>query len=188
MFQIKLRCPVEGYPLPAIQWLKDGVPVEQIARPSTMRPYVIRPEKWELKIHGLRKSDQGKYTCILSNSKGMIKHTYRIEVLDYVQDKPILVKQSNNLTLLTGMTANFDCKFQADLALLVHWLRPTEAIRNSMNETEMDGSNPDHFETIEDRPGHSYTGENFTIENVQPEDAGLYFCVGQTNAGMTPGI
>ena len=57
-----------------------------------------------------------------------------------------------------------------------------------MNETEMDGSNPDHFETIEDRPGHSYTGENFTIENVQPEDAGLYFCVGQTNAGMTPGI
>ena len=52
---------------------------------------------------------------------------------EYNTDKPILVKQSNNLTLLTGMTANFDCEFETDLPLLVHWLRPAEVIRNSMN-------------------------------------------------------
>ena len=69
---------------------------------------------------------------------------------EYNTDKPILVKQSNNLTLLTGMTANFDCEFETDLPLLVHWLRPAEVIRNSMNDTEMDSSDPSHFETIKD--------------------------------------
>ena len=40
---------------------------------------------------------------------------------------------------------------------------------------------------IEDN-GKSVIGENYTIVNVTSEDSGLYFCVGQTNAGMTPGM
>ena len=148
---------------------------------------MFKPEKFELKIHGLLKSDQGKYTCQVSNTEGSIEHTYQVEVMDYIRDIPILVEQSRNLTLLTGMTARFYCKFEADMAMLIHWLRPEESLRNSENETELDGSNPEHFETILDANGNSYMGENFTIENVQAEDAGLYFCVGQTNAGMTPG-
>ena len=148
---------------------------------------MLKPEKFELKIHGLQKSDQGKYTCQVSNSEGSIEHTYQVEVMDYITDIPILVEQSNNLTLLVGMTARFHCKFEAGMAMLIHWLRPEVSLRNSENETELDGSNPDHFETILDANGNSIKGENYTIENVQAKDAGLYFCVGQTNAGMTPG-
>ena len=52
---------------------------------------MLKPEKWELKIHGLQKSDQGEYTCIVSNTRGVIKHTFQVDVLDYIRDKPILV-------------------------------------------------------------------------------------------------
>ena len=79
-------------------------------------------------------------------------------------------------------------KFLTDLGLLIHWLRPIESIRNESNNKKLlDGSNLTHFEMIEDN-GKSVIGENYTIVNVTSEDSGLYFCVGQTNAGMTPGI
>ena len=187
---MKLRCPVKGWPTPNITWVKDGVPIEDISRPAHIRPYQLKSEKWELKIHGLLKSDQGKFTCIIENSEGRIKHTFQVDVLDYISDKPKLVSQTSNLTLLQGMTANFQCKFESDLAIFVYWLRPVKALRNSAGNNEnaiLDGSNKTHFETIQDKPGHNYVGENFTIKNVPPEDAGWYFCVGTTNAGRETG-
>ena len=187
---MKLRCPVKGWPTPNITWVKDGVPIEDISRPAHIRPYQLKSEKWELKIHGLLKSDQGKFTCIIENSEGRIKHTFQVDVLDYISDKPKLVSQTSNLTLLQGMTANFQCKFESDLAIFVYWLRPVKALRNSAGNNEnaiLDGSNKTHFETIQDKPGHNFVGENFTIKNVTPEDAGWYFCVGTTNAGRETG-
>ena len=75
------------------------------------------------------------------------------------------------------------------MALLIHWLRPIESIRNENNNNKklLDGSNLTHFEMIKE-DGKSVIGENFTIVNVTSEDSGLYFCVGQTNGGMTPGM
>ena len=170
--------------------MKDGVSIEEISRPAHIRPYILKPEKWELKIHGLLKSDQGKYTCIIENGNGRIKHTFQVDVLDYISDKPKLVSQSTNLTLLEGMTANFRCKFDSDLAIFVYWLRPVKALRNAENSNDavLDGSNKTHFETIEDKPGHNFVGENFTIKNVTSDDAGWYFCVGTTNAGRETGM
>lgn len=192
---VKLRCPAKGLPQPDIKWLKNNIPIENISRPGysqdnyiIRKPFMLKPEKWELKIHGLQKSDHGKYTCIVSNTEGILKHTYHLDVLDYIRDVPILVVKSANLTLLPGMTANFQCKFETDLGLLIHWLRPIESIRNESNNKKLlDGSNLTHFEMIEDN-GKSVIGENYTIVNVTSEDSGLYFCVGQTNAGMTPGV
>ena len=87
----------------------------------------------------------------------------------------------------------FFSKFETDMALLIHWLRPTESIRNAVlaeennNKKLLDGSNLTHFEMIKE-DGKSVIGENFTIVNVTSDDSGLYFCVGQTNGGMTPGM
>ena len=62
--QVKLRCPAKGLPHPGIKWFKDDIPIENISRPGSrdhIRPFMLKPEKWELKIHGLQKSDHGKY-------------------------------------------------------------------------------------------------------------------------------
>ena len=82
-----------------------------------------------LKIHGLLKSDEGDYTCIVSNSHGVIRRTQKVEVLQFIEDVPILMEQSDNLTLIEGMNAEFDCKFRSDLSMVVHWLRPAEHLR-----------------------------------------------------------
>lgn len=184
-----MRCPAQGHPTPTIQWLKDGEMVEQISRPHNQRPYLTKPEKWELKIHGVQDFDQGTYTCIVSNKWGIIKHEYDLEVLQFIRDKPVLIETSDNLTLLAGMDAHFYCHFESDLSMILHWLRPAKSIRESGNAAAiLDGSNASHFESITDQNNKPLDEEEMTIYNVQPEDAGLYFCVGQTNAGMTPGF
>ena len=53
-----------------------------------------------------------------------------MEVLQFIKDTPVLMEQSDNLTLIEGMNANFLCKFQSDLSMVVHWLRPAEHLRN----------------------------------------------------------
>ncbi len=39
---------------------------------------------------------------------------------------------------------------------------------------------------LRDDKGYSLKGQNLTIFNVQPEDAGLYFCIGKNNEALTP--
>ena len=126
-----MRCPVTGFPKPQIQWLKDNLPIGQIARPSKPhKGYQEKPEKWGLKIRGLMKSDEGDYTCVLTNKLGVLRHTFKMEVLQYLQDKPLLMSKSDNLTLLEGMNAQFYCKFKCDLTYSIGWARPAEDIRN----------------------------------------------------------
>ena len=126
-----MRCPVTGFPKPQIQWLKDNLPIGQIARPSKPhKGYQEKPEKWGLKIRGLMKSDEGDYTCVLTNKLGVLRHTFKMEVLQYLQDKPLLISKSDNLTLLEGMNAQFYCKFKCDLTYSIGWARPAEDIRN----------------------------------------------------------
>ena len=57
-----------------------------------------------------------------------------MEVLQFIKDTPVLMEQSDNLTLIEGMNANFLCKFESDLSMVVHWLRPAEHVRNQIAE------------------------------------------------------
>ena len=41
-FQVKLKCDAGGEPLPTIQWLKDGLPIEEAMRPDHLKPYSER--------------------------------------------------------------------------------------------------------------------------------------------------
>ena len=130
-FQVLLRCPVTGFPKPQMQWLKDNLPIGQIDRPTKPhKGYQEKLEKWGLKIRGLMKSDEGDYTCILTNKNGVLRHTFKLEVLQYLQDQPLLMKKSDNLTLLEGMNAHLYCKFKCDLTYSIGWARPAEDIRN----------------------------------------------------------
>ena len=101
---------------------------------------------------------------------------------------PVLVDQSDNATVMEGMPATFSCSFQSDLAVLVHWVRPSrKAIENNMEG--FDPKDPTSFEAVIDpATGMSATGETLTITDTKTSDSGLYFCAGQTNSGMTPGF
>lgn len=51
-----------------------------------------------------------------------------------------------------------------------------------------DGENKDHFQELRDDKGYPIKGEDFVIIDVQPEDAGLYFCAARTSSDLTPGF
>ena len=77
--------------------------------------------------------------------------------------------------------------FQKGCVVLDSYCSPGQLLDRSLVSVSDLWSNLTHFEMIKE-DGKSVIGENFTIVNVTSEDSGLYFCVGQTNAGMTPGM
>ncbi len=68
----------------------------------------------QLRIPRLTYSDQGNYTCVVSNDAGPkfdLTHTFTLEVQTQLDHTPQLAEQSNNLTVLEGMTARMHCRF-----------------------------------------------------------------------------
>ncbi len=150
-----------------------------------MAPYREKPDSYQLRIPGLTYKDEGNYTCVVSNPYGTIRHTFRLEVQDYLDHKPFLVEQSPNVTVLAGMTARFRCKFRSDLAVMVHWVRPKDE-----DDLDYDRSDSSSFRTLLDpETGDPVIGNELTVAGASADDAGMYFCVGQTTAGFaTPGF
>lgn len=73
---VELNCPVLGYPIPGIEWLKDSIPINKSAVITGRKrrnsdevfgpKYAIRGNK--LIIIQVTKEDQGMYRCIARNS------------------------------------------------------------------------------------------------------------------------
>ena len=89
---------------------------------------------------------------------------------------------------MEGMKATFFCNFQSDLAVYVHWLRPSKkALENNM--ALFNPKDSESYEIVRDpETDQPIAGENLTIEETKMGDSGLYFCAGQTNSDMTPGF
>lgn len=185
---VRLRCQAGGYPTPSIRWLKDGISIEHVDRPYPLRPYTVKPEKWELRIPGLIKADEGNYTCDVSNSYGRIQHTYTVETLRFLTHKPVLVGQSDNVTVLEGMNADMYCTFQSDLTSFTQWMRPATGLRGENYTTLFDEHNPSHYENVLDQEGVPFMGESITMKAVTTDDAGPYFCIGYTNVDRSFGV
>ena len=92
-----------------------------------------------------------------------------------------LIDQSDNVTVLEGMSAAFFCKFESDLAVFVNWLKA--------DGKNFDPTNSKSFRFVRNESNHEpAVGEVLTIHRVGLRDAGTYVCAGQTNSGMTPGF
>ena len=161
-----------------------------MVRPDHLDPYLQKPKKWTLIIPGMHYLDEGSYTCKIENEHGVLMHKYVLEVMRYLQHKPILKEHSKNVTVMVGMRTDLFCKFDSDLSFVTYWLRPILKYRkNNGNETSyFDQNDKNNYEQIRDAEGRPLIGEHLMIENTQLEDAGLYFCVAKTNSGMTPGF
>ena len=103
---------------------------------ATLDQYRERPDRQDLIIPALSYSDEGNFTCVASNPYGEIRHTFRVEVQRYLQDRPRLVETSRNATVMEGMSAEFSCRFSSDLAVMVHWVRPKTPSGRDQDEGE----------------------------------------------------
>ncbi|XP_055933516.1 fibroblast growth factor receptor 4-like [Argiope bruennichi] len=167
-----LKCPADGYPAPEIMWYKDGKVIKKDDR--------IRLQKWSLKLEHVTVSDEGIYTCVVSNSEGSVNFNFTMEVVERVPHRPIMIENyPGNQTAYVGETVVFECRFISDLHPVVLWIKYIEP-SNSLD------SDDDYVPKVKYAKSNdpNNTDPTFLIlHNVTFEDAGWYGCMASNTLG-----
>ncbi|KAL7863446.1 hypothetical protein SRHO_G00124300 [Serrasalmus rhombeus] len=178
---VRLKCLASGTPDPVITWWKDQV---QLPGPARGNQY-----QWTLTLKNLQPQDSGRYTCRVSNAAGYINYTYKVDVIERTNSKPILTgTHPVNTTVEFGGTASFQCKVHSDVKPVIQWLKRVEpGTENRYNSTlEVGGQ---HFMVLPtgdvwSRPDGSYLNK-LAIVKARDEDAGMYICLGANTMGYS---
>uniref|UniRef100_A0A671PWU8 Fibroblast growth factor receptor like 1a n=1 Tax=Sinocyclocheilus anshuiensis TaxID=1608454 RepID=A0A671PWU8_9TELE len=180
---VRLKCTASGNPRPDIVWLKDSRPLtpEEVGEG--------RKKKWTLSLKNLTPEHSGKYTCHVSNRAGEINATYKVEVIQRTNSKPILTgTHPVNTTVDYGGTTSFQCKVRSDVKPVIQWLKRVEpGGENKYNSTIEVG---DHrfvvlpTGDVWSRPDGSYLNK-LLITRAKEEDAGMYICLGANTMGYS---
>ncbi|KAM6961156.1 LOW QUALITY PROTEIN: fibroblast growth factor receptor-like 1 [Aplochiton taeniatus] len=180
---VRLKCTASGNPRPDIVWLKDE-------RPLTEREVGEgRQKKWTLSLKNLTPQHSGRYTCRVSNRAGEINATYKVEVIQRTNSKPILTgTHPVNTTVDYGGTTSFQCKVRSDVKPVIQWLKRVESSEESRYNATIEVG--DHrFVVIPtgevwSRPDGSYLNK-LLITRAKEEDAGMYICLGANTMGYS---
>ena len=73
---IRLKCQAIGALPLKYKWLKDGKDLKKPPMDAT-----VNTPLWYLQLQDLVPTDSGRYTCIVSNSYGSIRHTFTLQVV-----------------------------------------------------------------------------------------------------------
>ncbi|XP_019758876.1 fibroblast growth factor receptor homolog 1 isoform X2 [Dendroctonus ponderosae] len=158
----QLKCRAGGNPTPNITWFKNGK--------EPKRHYgEYRQNHWSLILEDLVTDDSGNYTCVVCNELACVNFTYVLGVIERYHNTPILTQSPDNLTVLTGSKARFQCKFVSDLHPHMTWLKLA----------------PENNSSDEIQPKSSITPEELEISNVTHEDEGWYMCIATNSLGST---
>ncbi|GFY39543.1 fibroblast growth factor receptor 4 [Trichonephila inaurata madagascariensis] len=163
-----LKCPADGYPIPQITWLKNNVFLEKDDR--------IRFQRWSLKLEHVTVSDDGIYTCVVSNNKGMIDFNFTVEVAERLPHRPIMNEHyPSNQTAFIGETVVFECKFISDLHPAVHWIKYYD-----VNDTDYDIP---PIKYVKSNDPNNTDPTFLILHNVTYEDSGWYGCIASNHLG-----
>uniref|UniRef100_A0A8C7CRN0 Fibroblast growth factor receptor-like 1 n=1 Tax=Oncorhynchus kisutch TaxID=8019 RepID=A0A8C7CRN0_ONCKI len=180
---VRLKCTASGNPRPDLVWLKDD-------RLLTEREVGEgRQKKWTLSLRNLTPENSGKYTCRISNQAGEINATYKVEVIQRTNSKPILTgTHPVNTTVDYGGTTSFQCKVRSDVKPVIQWLKRVESNGESRYNSTIEVG--DHrfvvlpTGEVWSRPDGSYLNK-LLITRAKEEDAGMYICLGANTMGYS---
>ncbi|XP_061700672.1 fibroblast growth factor receptor-like 1 [Syngnathoides biaculeatus] len=180
---VRLKCTASGTPRPDVVWLKDDRPLtEQEVGKG-------RHNKWTLTLKNLTPEHSGKYTCRVSNRAGEINATYKVEVIQRTNSKPVLTgTHPLNTTVDYGGTTSFQCKVRSDVKPVIQWLKRVETNEESRYNSTIEVG--DHrfvvlpTGEVWSRPDGSYLNK-LLITRAKEEDAGMYICLGANTMGYS---
>ncbi|CAJ1059015.1 fibroblast growth factor receptor-like 1a [Xyrichtys novacula] len=187
---VRLKCTASGNPRPDIVWLKDSRPlVDEEGGAAGRGDGEGKKKRWTLSLRNLTPEHSGKYTCHVSNRAGEINATYKVEVIQRTNSKPILTgTHPVNTTVDYGGTTSFQCKVRSDVKPVIQWLKRVEpGDENKFNSTIEVG---DHrfvvlpTGEVWSRPDGSYLNK-LLITRAKEEDAGMYICLGANTMGYS---
>ncbi|XP_061691075.1 fibroblast growth factor receptor-like 1a isoform X2 [Syngnathoides biaculeatus] len=184
---VRLKCAASGNPRPDIVWLKDGRPLARGDDGDSEEDG--KKKKWTLSLKSLTPEHSGKYTCHVSNRAGHINATYKVEVIQRTNSKPILTgTHPVNTTVDYGGSTSFQCKVRSDVKPVIQWLKRVEAgDEGKFNSTLEVGDH--HYVVLPtgdvwSRPDGSYLNK-LLIARAKKEDAGMYICLGANTMGYS---
>ncbi|CAI5454959.1 unnamed protein product [Caenorhabditis angaria] len=155
-----LNCPANGSPPPTITWLKDGIGLEENER------YVLFDGGRQLQISSTQGDDQGRYTCIATNSEGSddLENTLDVIVPPVIQGPP-----HENISVIDGFAAELICDSD-HTGMEVEWQRNGQRI------------------TPETLRGDSFlqipsSGKRLSFLSSRKGDSGKYTCIMRNAAG-----
>ncbi|KAA0707146.1 Basement membrane-specific heparan sulfate proteoglycan core protein [Triplophysa tibetana] len=158
---VTLRCQVSGYPPHYFYWsLEDGRPIS-----STVER---RRQGEELHFPSVHPSDAGVYICTCRDQHSTNRSKAEI-IVTTLPSKPIevFIEEPKTQSVTAGATVSFICTAKSKLpAYTLVWTR------------RGNGKLPNH--------AMDFNGI-LTIQNVKPEDAGIYVCTGSNMLGMDEG-
>ncbi|NXL77816.1 HMCN1 protein, partial [Leptocoma aspasia] len=154
---ISLVCEASGIPLPAITWLKNGLP---ITLNSSVR---ILSGGRTLRLSPTGVADEGHYTCVVTNAAGEARKDFHLSVLvppgivgeNALED--VKVKEKHGVTLTCEVTGNPMPQ--------VTWLKDGQALAKAGD------------------PRISSSGRSLQISEAQLLDTGRYTCLASNTAG-----
>ncbi|XP_036382492.1 hemicentin-1 [Megalops cyprinoides] len=152
---LELECAAEGVPPPTLSWLKDGRPLEGAG--------MVLRDGGLLRISSVQVEDAGLYTCLASSPAGEDgrNHWVRVQVpptlLGSGDIRTVSVPAKGHLTL--------ECQTDSDPPPDIEWFKDDAKLQ------------------LGGRIQSLAAGQFLEIQEVMPEDSGLYSCVVTNMAG-----
>ncbi|EDO32297.1 predicted protein, partial [Nematostella vectensis] len=153
---VEVTCPVRGFPLPSITWLKDGQPLKQS---MTVKVNNLTGTLYLLSILERR---AGLYMCVATNSLGAATATTTLNVLHYDSLSHALTI-GDNLNTLISTSVSIHCNATGNPVPSITWSRSGALIEPSKRIKIM--------------------GSTLVIVGTLWSDTGSYECVASNGAG-----
>ncbi|XP_075689566.1 hemicentin-1 [Rhinoderma darwinii] len=155
---ISLTCKVTGFPLPLLNWLKEGI----VLRPS--KHLFIVPGGRILQIHQTKLADAGEYLCVANNQAGETKKTFSLNV--YVPPTIVSGSRDSQVYIGIGTSTFLGCKSDGIPAPVISWYKNGQLIVESSNDRILERE------------------QILNINNAQVSDTGEYECIATNVIGQ----
>ncbi|XP_030394198.1 neural cell adhesion molecule 1 isoform X8 [Gopherus evgoodei] len=163
---VTLVCDADGFPEPAMSWMKDG---DLIERGDDDEKYDFNYDGSELTIKKVEKSDEAEYTCTAENKAGEQDAIIHLKVFA----KPKITYVENKTAMELEDQITLTCEASGDPIPSITWRTSTRNISNE--EKTLDGR-------IVVR-SHARVS-SLTLKDIQYTDAGEYMCTASNTIGQ----
>ncbi|XP_054284012.1 inactive tyrosine-protein kinase 7-like isoform X2 [Macrosteles quadrilineatus] len=154
----KVYCKAQGADPPVIKWMKEGQDTLSMDFPEH-----VQDINGTLHFNQVQASDKGRYTCVATNSQGLINVTIDIDVV--VTPKFVVLPQ-NPTDAFEGYPVIMDCIAEGDPKPTIQWDKDTV-----MND-------------FDQRRFHVLDNGSLLIDEVHLSDEAKYGCTAGNSGGL----
>lgn len=165
---VRLECKFKGKPTPTIEWFKDDE--QNKVKQSKRIKITVENDTAILEFKETELDDEGVYKCVATNDSGTAKSEAEL-LVDEAGEKPFLKSTLKDVTVTESDEARFDVRVTGKPEPTVEWFKDDTKIKDEGRTILVDDEEEDLFSLI--------------IEDVKPEDSGVYKCVASNDVGET---